>query len=105
MRVCLTGQSTRFLECRAAGATTLNLPAGRATQLVLPNVRPGTYALLVIHDENGNGKLDMTFKIPREGFGFSNNPKLHMRPPRFDEVRFTVAPGRSEQTVRVRYIL
>lgn len=105
VRLCLTGNSTRFLGCQTAGSTSLNLPAAKASQMILPNVRPGTYALLVIHDENGNGKLDMMMKIPREGFGFSNNPKLHMRPPHFEEVRFDVGPGRSVQNVRLRYIL
>lgn len=105
VRLCLTGQSTRFLECQAQGAVSRNVPAAGAAETTLSGVRPGTYALLVIHDENGNGKLDMMMRIPREGFGFSNNPKLHMRAPRFDEVRFTVAPGRSNQNVRLRYIL
>jgi uncharacterized protein (DUF2141 family) len=32
------------------------------------DVRPGTYAIAVFHDENSNGKLDTNFLgIPREG--------------------------------------
>lgn len=105
VRVCLTQASTRFMECKTSAAAAANVPAARAAHLDLPQLRPGSYALLVIHDENGNGKLDMTVGIPREGFGFSNNPTIRMRPPRLDEVRFTLAPGDSAQTVRMRYVL
>ena len=106
VHVCLTHQAARFLQCQAdRQAIGLTLPAAKAAHFALPRVAPGTYALLVVHDENANGKLDMTFKIPREGFGFSNNPAIHMRPPRFDEVRFQLAPGKSKQAVRVRYVL
>jgi uncharacterized protein (DUF2141 family) len=105
VRMCLTQAAARFMECKESGAATLNVPAAKAGRVALPHLRPGTYALLVIHDENGNGKLDMTFGIPREGFGFSNNPTIHMRPPRAEEVRFNLAPGTSAQTVRMRYVL
>jgi uncharacterized protein (DUF2141 family) len=105
VRMCLTQAAARFMECKESGAATLNVPAARAARMALPHLKPGTYALLVIHDENGNGKLDMTLGIPREGFGFSNNPTIHMRPPRAEEVRFNLAPGASAQTVQMHYVL
>jgi len=40
------------------------------------DIPPGTYALVVIHDENMNGKLDTNWVgIPKEGYGFSNDVK------------------------------
>ncbi len=40
------------------------------------DISPGTYALAVIHDENGNGKLDTNWVgIPTEGYGFSGLPQ------------------------------
>ena len=54
---------------------------------------PGDYSLLVIHDENRNGKLDKMLGMPREGFGFSRNPAIRMGPPRYGDVRFAVPPG------------
>jgi uncharacterized protein (DUF2141 family) len=49
---------------------------------------PGRYAVMVMHDENGNGKLDSNvIGIPTEGYGFSNNPRV-MRRPTFDETGF-----------------
>ena len=106
VHLCLTSQAARFLRCKDdKEAVAMTVPAAKAGHLTLGPVRPGTYALLVVHDENGNGKLDMIMGIPREGFGFSNNPKIHMRAPRFDEVRFAVHPGAQTQSVRLRYIL
>jgi uncharacterized protein (DUF2141 family) len=35
------------------------------------DIKPGKYAIAVIHDENCNGKLDTNmFGIPKEGYGF-----------------------------------
>ena len=60
--------------------------------------------LLVIHDENRNGKLDTMLGMPREGFGFSRNPALRMGPPRYGDVRFAVA-GHSRQAIKLKYLL
>ena len=51
---------------------------------------PGRYAVRVMHDENGNGKLDSNMLgIPKEGYGASNNPRV-MRAPHFDEAAFDI---------------
>jgi len=106
VRVCLTSDAQHFLDCqKVPGAVGRTVPAGQAQRISLGRVPAGTYALLVIHDENGNGKLDMTFGIPREGFGFSNNPAMRPRPPRWDEIRFALPAGPVTQTIRVRYVL
>lgn len=52
------------------------------------NLLPGEYAVMAMHDENDNGKLDTNFiGMPIEGYGFSNDPKV-MRKPTFEEARF-----------------
>jgi uncharacterized protein (DUF2141 family) len=44
----------------------------------------GDYGVAVIHDENRNQKLDRNFLgIPREGFGFANNPHVTLSAPPF----------------------
>jgi len=59
--------------------------------LVFENMKVGKYAFNFIHDENKNKKLDtILFFIPREGFGFSNNPVLRFGPPDFKELLFEV---------------
>ena len=58
--------------------------------MTFTDLAPGTYAVLVMQDENGNGQLDSNMLgIPKEGYGFSNNPNV-MRKPYFDETKFVV---------------
>jgi uncharacterized protein (DUF2141 family) len=58
-------------------------------QVVIFNKVPaGRYAVAVYHDENLNGKMDANLLgIPREGYGFSNNPKVFGKPD-FEEAAF-----------------
>lgn len=59
-------------------------PAGAKTVLVYRNLQPGTYALSLFHDENGNGKLDSNVAgIPTERYGFSRDARGHMAAPSF----------------------
>lgn len=81
-----------------------SLPAARAGAIHLAGLAPGTYALSVIHDENSNGRLDRMMMIPREGFGFSRNPRIRMGPPRYEDVRFEIT-GQTRQTVVMKYLL
>jgi len=56
---------------------------------VIENIKPGKYAFKFIHDENMNDKLDTNWMgIPKEGFGFSNNPSMTFGPPSFDKTVF-----------------
>jgi uncharacterized protein (DUF2141 family) len=49
-------------------------------------VRPGKYAISILHDENSNEEMDKTwYGKPKEGFGASNNPKIGFGPPEFEE--------------------
>jgi len=53
------------------------------------NIPSGTYAIAVFHDKNKNGKLDKNFLgIPKEGYGFSNNPKVGFSQPTFQQSSF-----------------
>lgn len=55
------------------------------------NVAPGRYAISVVHDENGNGKLDRNLVgIPTERFGFSNDAFGNAAPPAFAKAAFDV---------------
>jgi uncharacterized protein (DUF2141 family) len=106
VHLCLSSSVSRFLHCKDdPSAVSRSVPASPALRLDLGAVRSGTYALLVVHDENRNGRLDMMLGIPREGFGFSNNPAMKPRAPKWEEIRFTVPPTASVQQVRMRYVL
>jgi len=53
------------------------------------NLEPGTYAVSLFHDENGNQKLDKNLLgIPSEGYGFSNNARRTLGPPNFSAAAF-----------------
>lgn len=60
-------------------------------RVLFPDVKPGSYAVAVYHDQNHNGKLDKgLFGIPSEGYGFSNDAKGFMGPPGFESAAFQV---------------
>ena len=64
---------------------------------------PGTYAVSVYEDLNGNHKLDRNIVgIPREPVGASNNPPARMGPPRFNECSFRV--GAVAQTITITLV-
>ena len=58
---------------------------------VFNNVAVGEYAIAIYHDENNNGKLDTNFLgVPKEPFGFSNNARALLGPPKFSAAAFIV---------------
>jgi uncharacterized protein (DUF2141 family) len=65
-------------------------PRGEDASFTFKDLKPGSYAVLITHDENGNGKLDTNVMgMPLEGYGFSNNPQV-MRKPTWDEARLEI---------------
>lgn len=68
-------------------------PQDETAKFVFKDLKPGNYAVMITHDENGNGKLDTNVMgMPLEGYGFSNNPQV-MRKPTWDEARFEIGTG------------
>ena len=101
---CLTRQTAKFLDCDKDPHAVHAIIAASGGAVAFEHLAPGEYALLLLHDANRNGKLDKRFGIPREGFGFSNNPPLRFGPPSANSVRFTLPAGASRQVVRMKYI-
>ncbi|MDR3219431.1 MAG: DUF2141 domain-containing protein [Dysgonamonadaceae bacterium] len=63
--------------------------------IVFEKVLAGEYAVSVFQDENDNKKLDTgMFGIPKEKYGFSNNVKGTMGPPKFKERLFKIEEDR-----------
>lgn len=106
VHACLTMDPAHFPDCKGdPSALRLTVPASEAGELNFRLSMQSNYALSIIHDENGNGRLDTFAKIPREGFGFSRNPPIRFGPPKFDDVSFALSPGGNLQVVRIRYLL
>ncbi len=95
------------LGCRLyAGPTGFPMQATFKAQLAVPirgptarctfaGLEPGTYAVVVLHDENQNQKVDKNFLgIPTEGYGVSNNKTYATSAPRWNESKFQVPAGR-----------
>lgn len=105
IQVCLTADPANFPGCvDDAGAVTRRVPA-RARSVSFDGLPAGTYAVAIIHDENGNNQLDTFAGIPREGFGFSCNPRIGFGPPRFAAAQFHLTGDAAVQQVRMHYIL
>jgi uncharacterized protein (DUF2141 family) len=73
----------------------------KSVSIDLGELPAGTYAVAVLHDENMNQKLDMSpmLGLPTEGMGYSNNPKMGLTGPRWEEASFQLD---SDSTVEVR---
>ena len=88
------------------GMVTLRVPiTGPNTSCSFSNVEPSTYAIAVVHDENGNGKLDKNFVgVPSEGYGVSNNKTYALSAPKWNESTFTLGANESKTLqVKLRY--
>lgn len=66
---------------------------GNSIQEVFSGLKPGTYAVAVVDDQNGDHKLNKDFfGIPKEGFGISQNPTVSISTgtPKFKNSSFKV---------------
>jgi len=72
------------------------------TMTVMLDLPYGTYAISVLDDENSNREMDMVLGFPREGFGFSGNPKVGMKAPSFEECSFVF--NRSMQKISINIV-
>jgi uncharacterized protein (DUF2141 family) len=105
VHLCLTRSPDHFPDCTGdPDAIRRTLPANQAARIGF-DIPPGAYALSAIHDENGNGRLDTSLGIPREGFGFSNNPHIWFGPPSFAAARFLLPAGGAALNVTMKYML
>ena len=90
---------TQFLkECPITGESPAHVGL---TTVTVRDVKPGRYAAQVFYDQNGNGKVDRAlFGIPKEGVGFSNDAKIRMSPPKWEEARIDY--DGQERTIRLK---
>ena len=107
VRACMTQQRERFPECRGNAADReLAVSAEGTVSFDFGAVAPGRYAIALLHDENGNGRMDRALLLmPKEGYGFSRDAPVRMGPPSFGQAAFEVAGAPIRQTIRMRYML
>jgi len=70
--------------------------------VVLKDVAPGEYVAVAYHDENGNGRIDMSPNgMPEEPFAVTKDPDIADAPPEFVRASFALKDGYTE-TVKLR---
>lgn len=68
-------------------------------------VAPGSYAVAVYHDANGDRDFNRTLVgLPAEGFGFSNNPETKVGLPPLSAARFNVGSAERVLSIQLRYL-
>ncbi len=64
------------------------------------DVKPGSYAIMVMHDLNSNKNMDFDSNgMPLESYGMSGS-EMKMGPPTFDAAKFEVADKDLELSIR-----
>jgi len=77
---------------------------GDSVRLTFAGIPYGSYALVVLHDEDDDGTLARSpLGLPAEGLGFSAGARIRFGPPSFDAARFAVDAARVELGVEVGY--
>ncbi|MGE5953103.1 MAG: DUF2141 domain-containing protein [Qipengyuania vulgaris] len=105
---CMTTSDKSFPKCRGvAGAKSARVAAHQGSLTVtFSDVKPGRYAIALLHDENANGKADRALgMMPKEGFGFSRDAPVRMGPPSFSDAVFDMAGEDRAMTIKMRYML
>ena len=102
------GKGQAICSLFTSADTYLKQPAIKKTQPIdsngqvefkLDGLDPGTYAISVVYDEDGNGKLNTgLFGIPTELVGVSNNAKGAFGPPSYKKAAFVLS---TSDTIRI----
>ncbi len=73
---------------------------------VTVEIPDGEYAVSTFLDENGNGKLDGNLiGIPKERFGFSNNPRILTGAPSYQDCEVSINDTVKELKIRLIKLL
>lgn len=77
---------------------------GKDASFEFSDIKPGKYAIVVIHDENRNTKLDTNlFGIPKEGYGFSSGAEVTWSAPSFSDAVFSYDGGHQQISISLNY--
>lgn len=104
--LCMSANPKLFPEgCdKDPNRRSVSIKASDPGTLVIRDVTPGRYAIVLLHDENGNKKMDKTLFLPKEGFGFSRDAPVKMSAPKFEAAAFEVTGAPLRMKMKVRYL-
>ena len=94
----------QFMKPVSAYGAVSPTPKAGVLRLTIKDVAPGEYALSVLHDEDGDGTMDVSPQfIPTEGWAMVNGETLR-GPPSFDQVKVTVPAEGAALRAKVIYM-
>lgn len=99
--------SKAFPEGVEKAVVKLKLTVAQSEKFIIENLPAGDYAIAVLHDEDDNGQMNKAgfpIKIPKEGFGFSNNKMKTFGPPSFEMSKVTVAAPVTQVSIRMKHM-
>lgn len=68
-------------------------------------IKPGTYGVVILDDENNNNKMDYGLILPAEGYGFSNYTHFGLTKPKVSKFSFTITPNENKAVeIKVQYL-
>lgn len=68
------------------------------------DIKTGQYGIALLDDENGDGKMNYSFFIPTEGFGFSDYYHNGLKKPAFSNFCFNFKDVDKTVKIKVRYM-
>jgi uncharacterized protein (DUF2141 family) len=93
---------TNFMRAAPTKSVEVIIKNGTATA-TFTEIPAGDYAVMVLHDENGNKQMDFeTNGMPKEAYGMSNNPAL-MGMPVFEDAKFTLDGDKNMEVKLAKY--
>lgn len=66
-------------------------------------IKPGTYGIVLLDDENNNNKMDFGWILPEEGYGFSNYWHTSLTKPKVAKFSFTITHENKAVEIKVKY--
>ncbi|QDH33329.1 DUF2141 domain-containing protein [Porphyrobacter sp. YT40] len=107
VRACMTTRADIFPKCiKDPNAYRVVVPAAQKLEIRFTGVKPGNYAIALLHDENDNGKADRAMgMMPKEGYGFSRDAPVNMAPPKFKDAVTAIGDSMNRLSIKMRYFL
>lgn len=88
-----------FMKAKPVQQAKSSIENGKAI-VIFKNVIPGEYAILALHDENENNRMDFEDSgMPKESYGISNNPG-GFGPPQYHTAKFKVTSESIAMNIR-----
>ena len=92
--------SETFMKGKGIINSETTIKDGKVT-ITFENVKPGEYAIMAIHDENENQRMDFQDNgMPLESYGMSNND-MSFGPPQYENAKFNI--GNKDLKLNIRF--